>query len=390
MAPRLPPTRKGNFSDAEIELLVQEIDRRHTFLFAPTGQRLAATTKQREWQAVRDHLNAVFHSGRDVEDCKRKWRRLRRDVRRKAGGNSPAHDTTNLTPLERIVHRLLPQEGIHGIPGTLDTSAQPEGTGDDSHSDEAGPSGLQAQQRTAAAAAEEEEALPPLPSPPSLPSPAAAAAAEERIPAAAPPAAFADNEEDGERGSPPRQRLLSHRRQLMRVTTQLLHHNVELHEHRREKLQVQQEKLQVQREVLQVQREMLQVQREALQVQREALQVQREVVKGQHAMLQQLQQLEHSIKGLRRDLTPPTPAVLQHQELASTSSSGQQPAAKRRTLRSSASPATAAPPTRPAPILGPVARLEGRTTRWPDFERAAEEVGCRLHTQDTLRIRDFF
>ncbi|XP_030047938.1 nuclear apoptosis-inducing factor 1-like [Microcaecilia unicolor] len=315
MAPRLPPTRKGNFTDAEIELLVQEIDRRHTFLFAPTGQRLAATTKQREWEAVRDHLNAVFHSGRDVEDCKRKWRRLRRDVRRKAGGNPPAHDTTNLTPLERIVHRLLPQEGIHGVPGTLDTSAQPEGT---------------------AAAAEDEEALPPLPSPPS---PAAAAA--ERIPAATPPAAFADNEEDGERGSPPRQRLSSHRRQLMRVTTQLLRHNVELHEHRQEKLQVQQEKLQVQREVL--------------QVQREALQVQREAVEGQHAMLQQLQQLKHSIEGLRRDLTPPTPAVLQHQELASTSSSGQQPVAKRRTLRSSASPATAAPPTRPAPILGPVA-----------------------------------
>ncbi|XP_030058282.1 nuclear apoptosis-inducing factor 1-like [Microcaecilia unicolor] len=365
MAPRLPPTRKGNFSDAEIEILVQEIDRRHTFLFAPTGQRLAATTKQREWQAVRDHLNAVFHSGRDVEDCKRKWRRLRRDVRRKAGGNPPAHDTANLTPLEQIVHYLLPQEGIHGFPGTLDTSAQPVGTGDDSHSDEAGPSGLQAQQITAAAAeevlpprpaaaaaaAEEEEALPPLPSPPSLPSPAAAAA--ERILAAAPPAAFADNEEDGERWSPPRQRLSSHRRQLTRVTTQLLHHNVKLHEHRREKLQVQQEKLQVQREML--------------QVQREALQVQREVLECQHAMLQQLQQLEHSIEGLHRDLTPTTPAVLQHQELASTSSSGQQPAAKRRTLRLSASPATAAPPTRPAPILGPVARLEGSTTRWPDF-----------------------
>ncbi|XP_030058281.1 nuclear apoptosis-inducing factor 1-like [Microcaecilia unicolor] len=359
MAPRLPPTRKGNFSDAEIELLVQEIDRRHTFLFAPTGQRLTATTKQREWEAVRDHLNAVFHSGRDVEDCKRKWRRLRRDVRQKAGGNPPAHDTANLTPLERIVHRLLPQEGIHGVPGTLDTSAQPEGT---------------------AAAAEDEEALPPLPSPPSLPSPAAAAA--ERIPAATPPAAFADNEEDGERGSSPRQRLSSHRRQLMRVTTQLLRHNVELHEHRREKLQVQQEKLQVQREVLQVQREMLQVQREVLQVQREALQVQREAVEGQHAMLQQLQQLEHSIEGLRRDLTPPTPAVLQHQELASTSSSGQQPAAKWRTLRSSASPATAAPPTRPAPILGPVARepMKLLSKRRCTFKSrlAKDESGCRV------------
>ncbi|XP_030048352.1 nuclear apoptosis-inducing factor 1-like [Microcaecilia unicolor] len=192
MAPKQAPTRKGNFSDPEIELLVQEIQRRHTHLFAPRGQWLAATTRQREWEAVRDRLNAVFHCGRYVEDCKRKWRWLKYDVKRRVGANPPADVTANLTPIERTIHGLLPQQGIHGI-GSLDTSAQAEGSGDDiliiQVKEEASPSGHQPQhteQQTSGPAQESAqhhgveprdpaaEALPPPPAAEALPPPPAA------------------------------------------------------------------------------------------------------------------------------------------------------------------------------------------------------------------------
>ncbi|XP_056015280.1 LOW QUALITY PROTEIN: nuclear apoptosis-inducing factor 1-like [Ostrea edulis] len=123
--------RKPNFSDLEVEVLVDAVSINYSILYGKFSSSLTNARKTATWQQVTDKVNAVsLQCTRDVVEVKKKWQDLqsaakkkeaeRRKKMMKTGGGPLDHPSMNLW--EEKVLQVIPSTAISGISGGTDTS----------------------------------------------------------------------------------------------------------------------------------------------------------------------------------------------------------------------------------------------------------------------------
>ncbi|MDG2555480.1 SANT/Myb-like DNA-binding domain-containing protein [Vibrio parahaemolyticus] len=65
--------RKKNFSEAEIEIILGEVDLRKNILFSSVSSGVTGTGKAKAWREVTDAVNVVSVVQRTMSEVKRKW-----------------------------------------------------------------------------------------------------------------------------------------------------------------------------------------------------------------------------------------------------------------------------------------------------------------------------
>ncbi|XP_054868348.1 t-SNARE domain-containing protein 1-like [Amphiprion ocellaris] len=75
--------RKGNFSETEIEVLVDEMEARKSILFGGHSSGITNKRKGTEWQQVVTSVNSVSSTERTVAEVKRKWSDLKVEAKKR-------------------------------------------------------------------------------------------------------------------------------------------------------------------------------------------------------------------------------------------------------------------------------------------------------------------
>jgi len=65
--------RQPNFTNEEVEVLTQGVEKRAKLLFGPLSGVNTGAMKQRGWEGVASEVNAVGGFGRSVAELKKKW-----------------------------------------------------------------------------------------------------------------------------------------------------------------------------------------------------------------------------------------------------------------------------------------------------------------------------
>lgn len=76
-------TKKRNFTQCEIEVLVGEVDTRKKMLFGGHSVGITNAKKALEWQHVADAVNAAASEGRTVAEIKKKWSDIKVDAKKR-------------------------------------------------------------------------------------------------------------------------------------------------------------------------------------------------------------------------------------------------------------------------------------------------------------------
>ncbi|CAG2192568.1 unnamed protein product [Mytilus edulis] len=121
--------RNPNFTDAELQTLLDEIEKDKTLLFSKLSNVATNGAKKRAWESVCSKVNATnTDHKRTVDEIRKKWStytsiakkqasRIRRESRKTGGGPPPEQ----LTPLQDKVVAIIGNTPIDGIDGGIDT-----------------------------------------------------------------------------------------------------------------------------------------------------------------------------------------------------------------------------------------------------------------------------
>ncbi|NXO79158.1 NAIF1 factor, partial [Sitta europaea] len=135
-----PPAkkRKMNFSEREVEIIVEELERGKHLLVNHFNAGVSLAAKAAAWHDILRRVNAVATCHRELPEVKKKWSDLKTEVRRKVaqvraameggsesqngGGNGPeAEDSAAapviLTPMQQRICNLLGEATIISLPG---------------------------------------------------------------------------------------------------------------------------------------------------------------------------------------------------------------------------------------------------------------------------------
>ncbi|XP_053362937.1 nuclear apoptosis-inducing factor 1 [Clarias gariepinus] len=104
--------RKSRFTFSEVQLLLNEVKRNRHILVGKFNQGVSSDVKKRTWAALAARINEISECHREVIEIVKKWSDLKCDTKRKvaamkASGFSAARITGDLSPIERMVHRIL-------------------------------------------------------------------------------------------------------------------------------------------------------------------------------------------------------------------------------------------------------------------------------------------
>ncbi|XP_062590619.1 myb/SANT-like DNA-binding domain-containing protein 4 [Saccostrea cucullata] len=128
--------RNPNFTNAEITILIEEVERRKDVLFSKHNSTVTNQAKKGEWDHICSKVNSVNTSYiRSAEELKKKWSaicsegkkkfaKIKREQRKTGGGLLPADCTT--TPLEEKIQSILGETSTSGVEGGMDTLVQSE------------------------------------------------------------------------------------------------------------------------------------------------------------------------------------------------------------------------------------------------------------------------
>ena len=76
-------SKKSNFSLAEVEVLVDEIDMHKHIIFAKQNNIITNSKKKIVWESIKENVNSVDNNTRTAEDVKKKWQMLASSVKAK-------------------------------------------------------------------------------------------------------------------------------------------------------------------------------------------------------------------------------------------------------------------------------------------------------------------
>jgi hypothetical protein len=134
--------RSPNFSEAELEILIDGVERNRSVLFGKLSNTTTNATKSKLLQTICSKVNSANSKGykRTVEELRKKWSTysssmkktasLNRRGARKTGGRSPPE---HLTALQDKLVGILGNTPIEGIGGGTDTLA--DETTEEPHAD---------------------------------------------------------------------------------------------------------------------------------------------------------------------------------------------------------------------------------------------------------------
>ncbi|XP_066466914.1 nuclear apoptosis-inducing factor 1 [Tiliqua scincoides] len=149
MAMSSPPAkkRKMNFSEREVEIIVEELERSKHLLINHFNAGVPLAAKAAAWHNILRRVNAVATCRRELPEVKKKWSDLKTEVRRKVaqvraamegggeghdggGGGHDAEDPTGataapviLTPMQQRICNLLGEATIISLPAGDCTAA---------------------------------------------------------------------------------------------------------------------------------------------------------------------------------------------------------------------------------------------------------------------------
>ncbi|XP_062595306.1 myb/SANT-like DNA-binding domain-containing protein 4 [Saccostrea cucullata] len=128
--------RNPNFSSAEIQVLLDEVERNKEVIFCKLSNIVTNAAKKRAWESICEKINSCNSSShtRTVEEIRKKWSSYTSDAKKKAsqqrresaktGGGPPPIE---LDALQDRVVGIIENLPIDGIPGGHDTARSNEG-----------------------------------------------------------------------------------------------------------------------------------------------------------------------------------------------------------------------------------------------------------------------
>ena len=124
--------RKANFTDAEKELLIQEVNKKHTSLFGKFSNKLSKCRKQSLWEEVAEKMSQFSGIRRDVGEIKTKWSNMRQEAKsckanyirelRKTGGGE---HLVEISQQEEMICSIIGSEAIEGGIDSENLSIEP-------------------------------------------------------------------------------------------------------------------------------------------------------------------------------------------------------------------------------------------------------------------------
>nr|XP_033777284.1 myb-related transcription factor, partner of profilin-like [Geotrypetes seraphini] len=115
--------RRHNFLPGEIRILVAQVGANYDALYGRQAERIGVSGQLNIWRRICNDINAIHHQHREVEALKKRWRLMRRQVRKKAEqvAIQGPDGELSLTALERkILDTVGP--GTSADVGVFDTS----------------------------------------------------------------------------------------------------------------------------------------------------------------------------------------------------------------------------------------------------------------------------
>ncbi|KAK3889672.1 hypothetical protein Pcinc_006238 [Petrolisthes cinctipes] len=121
-----PPAKKrraANFSEEELMLLIEEVAERKAVLLGPLTSVVTNKGKELAWKAVAEAINSVGVVQRNVSDIKKKWFKVKSEVKCKAAKEksersktgSGVAEPTVWKPTEEAMLALIESEAIEGF-----------------------------------------------------------------------------------------------------------------------------------------------------------------------------------------------------------------------------------------------------------------------------------
>lgn len=137
MAKASGKTKKRNFTDCEVEVLIDEVAQRRVVLFGGHSTGITNAKKACEWQRVTDAVNAVASQGRTMPEIKKKWsdikvgakRRIaahRQSVRATGGGRGEPQLSQQDEKICGIICEILVSGAVTEKEGDTDVAPQEE------------------------------------------------------------------------------------------------------------------------------------------------------------------------------------------------------------------------------------------------------------------------
>jgi hypothetical protein len=130
--------RNPNFTDAELQILLDEVERNKSILFLKLSNVATFSSKTKVWENICRKVNAAnTDHKRSVDELRKKWSTctsnakkqaalVRRESRKTGGGPSPA----KITPLQDKVVGIIGNTPVDGIEGGIDSCMTDETVGD--------------------------------------------------------------------------------------------------------------------------------------------------------------------------------------------------------------------------------------------------------------------
>lgn len=132
--------RKMNFSEREVEIIVEEIEKQKHTLVNHFNAGVTHMAKNNAWLEIVRRVNAVTTCPRELAEVKKKWSDMKTEVRRKvaqarsaiegttssssSAGSDPAPVPVILTAMQQRICNLLGEATIISLPAAGDSDAE--------------------------------------------------------------------------------------------------------------------------------------------------------------------------------------------------------------------------------------------------------------------------
>ncbi|KAE8284740.1 Nuclear apoptosis-inducing factor 1 [Larimichthys crocea] len=141
--------KKRNFTESELEVLINEVETRREILFGTLSTGVNTKRKRREWEHVCEAVNAVGSEQRTESELKKKWSDLKMEVKRRVSAHRRSMTATGggsgveeLSSFDRRVASLVGDTALTGVVGAHEGDTdhlQDDKPGGDSAGVSAGP-----------------------------------------------------------------------------------------------------------------------------------------------------------------------------------------------------------------------------------------------------------
>ncbi|CAM4681829.1 unnamed protein product [Leuciscus chuanchicus] len=115
-------TKKHNFTQCEVEIIVGEVEKRSKMLFGGHSVGITNAKKALEWQKVADAVNAAASQPRTVAKIKKKWSDIKVDAKKRlalhrqsVSATGGGKGTPELTPLDERLAAIIGESLLSGV-----------------------------------------------------------------------------------------------------------------------------------------------------------------------------------------------------------------------------------------------------------------------------------